>query len=268
MPGPQWGCRGPGWGCLHLRHLGGLRRVGGGAASPLPQHGSPPLPGPRALALAQESHITSGRVQLAQRVRGCPLRHRPRLEPITSGCRQQSSCPPRAPGLPLLLPPALVPSDGGGQERPAGGLRGGGRLGEAGWGQRMSLAGLVSSFQKHHLEVECRGLKGSRGCSQRGNQGDPERRVPCLRLGSALRPRTDPGLLVAHSCSAPGAVVLGGVARGAALGLGPRESGGTERSRTSRLETGHEPGQALSPRHAGSVWWASVAGAFAGCPGH
>lgn len=109
MPGPQRGGRGPGWGCLHLRRLGGRRRVGGGAASPLPQHGSPPLPGPRALARAQESYITSGRVQLAQRVRGCPLLHRPRLEPITSGCRQQSSRPPWAPGsrcsCPLLWPP-------------------------------------------------------------------------------------------------------------------------------------------------------------------
>lgn len=140
MPGPQRGGRGPGWGCLHLRRLGGRRRVGGGAASPLPQHGSPPLPGPRALARAQESYITSGRVQLAQRVRGCPLLHRPRLEPITSGCRRQSSRPPWAPGLPLQLPPALAPSGGGGQERPAGGLRGVGRLGEA-WPPREEPGG-------------------------------------------------------------------------------------------------------------------------------
>lgn len=89
-----------------------------------------------------------------------------------------------------------------------------------------------SSFQKQHLEVECRGLKGSRGCSQCvENRGGPERRVPCLRLCSTLGPRTDPGLLDAGSCSTKGAVVLGGVARATALGLGPRESGGTERSR-------------------------------------
>lgn len=66
---------------------------GGGAASPLPLHGSPPLPGPRALARAQESHIISAASSFLSRARGCSP-----PAPATSGTHYLGVLARRAPG--------------------------------------------------------------------------------------------------------------------------------------------------------------------------
>lgn len=139
---PQWRGRGPGvGGCLlHWCCLGGLRHVGRGAASPLPLLGSPPLPGPRALAQAQESHIISGCFQLPQQGAGLPPSRTGHIwNPLPRGVGGRiAGCgglpgpwKPHSPRPQPQLPPAPAPSDRRGQERPAWGPRGRGRAGRS-----------------------------------------------------------------------------------------------------------------------------------------
>ena len=232
MPGCQR--RGHLWsrgaGCLPCRRrLGGLRHVGRGERLP--------LPGPRALAWAQESHIISGRVQLAQQGAGLlPSCTGHIWNPLSRGVGGRAAGCSGLPGSSRGCPPPRPPRTGEARRGRPGASMAVGGWGEArasprgaGWGRGMFLAGLVFQLPEAAPGSSVSGSERPEGlfpvCGElrAGEAGPLPEAVQCP--GTHDRPLPPRCGLLPHRGGR-------GPRRGSqGRGLGPGGAGGTERSR-------------------------------------